>query len=966
MKCAYSQCPDFIETPQKCPKCKEVTYCCINCRTQDWYKGHQKACGLGKKNEKNRFEDLGEVLGTGSYGEVRLVKEKLTGKQFALKAINKISVGQDVDLNVIKREIAVQKDLNHPNIIKLESDFEDSEFIYMVLEYAENGSLFQEITEKERLSEDLARRYFIQIVGGISYLHDCQIVHRDIKPENILLDKDNNVKICDFGWSVKNEESRKTFCGTLDYMSPEMVLGQEYSYELDIWALGVLLYEILHGYSPFESAADTEKIQKIVNCRFKFDSAISENAKDLIQKMIQVKKETRIKLKDILSHPFFVGSQNLSNCLVNVGTCFRNYVANYGMDEGVVEEIKANECVVLFKKSGIREVVDINEIDRRIKRAKLVSKREGVEEEEKKKIEGGGKVLEMVRKLEGKDKGIEKDKGFERKKGEEFGSKVQKEIEKDGIEKAVGENKGIQERNAKNKGIGKGFDPDPRSERESPIRSEKVDRRDDEKSVGKKNNFVKTEIKNPSSAAKLEKAAVFKDSDSESEEDLVMKKFKEKFAKLVKEENNSVKQNPIEKPQESFENSFNSFEKPQESFENSFKSPKNFTKPPENQVFASAPSKFQFKSQLEDDQTSVTSKRLNEAELDSKISKISKEENIFSNLDSWIKAPIRKKRGANKKRPLEKPRDKSIDKTFEKFKEKFRDTPPPEAFPKEIKNSPQFKEKKEEIKNSPQFKEKKEEISSPNIYKLRILENMKKNEDSPEKSQEKAPIQKVSHENVFKFPAKKKGKLSGPSSPKFLSGSENESFVITEDIHEKACAIFNEKEIASVLKREKSLSPKPILKKKKSGSQSPLKKEKKKKVSINNKKLDYETQRELLEQRHEDFYTKLEKNWIEHDEVLEASDVSEHEVEMETKLNFEEYDHLLFNPPSVVSDIDGYERKIGMDNKRLQERKNELQAMILQVEKNNKAPIKVKKRKPKEKDGLLRWIGGLIGCSDRY
>ena len=150
-------------------------------------------------NSLNRYEDMKQVLGSGSYGEVKLVKNKTTNKLHAMKIVNKKSVEQEASLDIIIREISVHKELNHPNIIKLNDSFEDREFIYLIIEYAESGSLFQQVHEGQKLSEETARKYFLQTIIGIMYLHENHIVHRDIKPENILIDKNDNVKICDFG-----------------------------------------------------------------------------------------------------------------------------------------------------------------------------------------------------------------------------------------------------------------------------------------------------------------------------------------------------------------------------------------------------------------------------------------------------------------------------------------------------------------------------------------------------------------------------------------------------------------------------------------------------------------------------------------------------------------------------------------------------------------------------------------------
>ena len=199
MKCAYSLCKDIVTTPQKCPKCKLVTYCGTNCRSQDWYKNHSKVCGSVTANPQDDYIDMNKTLGSGSYGEVKLVKNKTTQKLSAMKVVNKKTLEQEACLDIVMREISIHKELNHPNIVKLHDSFSNNDSIFLILEYVECGTLFQEIHKNSKLNEQVAKNYFSQTLSGIIYLHDNQLVHRDIKPENILINKAGVVKICDLG-----------------------------------------------------------------------------------------------------------------------------------------------------------------------------------------------------------------------------------------------------------------------------------------------------------------------------------------------------------------------------------------------------------------------------------------------------------------------------------------------------------------------------------------------------------------------------------------------------------------------------------------------------------------------------------------------------------------------------------------------------------------------------------------------
>ena len=249
-------------------------------------------------------------LGSGSFGRVYLVSHNNTKKLFALKVIDKrkllISYGK---LDIIYNEINIHSKLDHENIIKLYNVHEDNENINIIMEYAENGNLYELISkEKNGLNEYKAFKYFIQVVNAVYYLHNNNIIHRDIKPENILIGNDNKLKLCDFGWAKElTLENRSTFCGTVEYMAPEIVGSENYDYSVDIWSLGILLYELLYGHSPFKASNTKNIIINIKTHELTYDDKnkkISKYCKDLIQKLLNSNPQKRLKIKDILEHPF--------------------------------------------------------------------------------------------------------------------------------------------------------------------------------------------------------------------------------------------------------------------------------------------------------------------------------------------------------------------------------------------------------------------------------------------------------------------------------------------------------------------------------------------------------------------------------------------------------------------------------------------------------------------------------------
>jgi len=286
-----------------------------------------------KKYNFNNFTKVIEgifpkQLGSGSFGRVFLVSHNETKELFALKTIEKRKIMMTYGkLDIIYDEINIHSKLYHQNIIKLYSVYEDDETINIILEYAKGGNLYQLIKdEKNGFSESKAFDYFIQVINAVYYLHSNNIIHRDIKPENILIGDDNKLKLCDFGWAKElTLENRSTFCGTMEYMAPEIVGSENYDYSVDIWSLGILLYEMLFGHSPFNGKDTNNIILNIKSHELNYDDTnkkISNSCKDLIQKLLNMNPQKRLKIKDILEHPFikkhskkFLSSKQLTNSI---------------------------------------------------------------------------------------------------------------------------------------------------------------------------------------------------------------------------------------------------------------------------------------------------------------------------------------------------------------------------------------------------------------------------------------------------------------------------------------------------------------------------------------------------------------------------------------------------------------------------------------------------------------------------
>ena len=259
------------------------------------------------------------TIGKGGYGKLYLAKNKKDKKEYAIKYVSKKKMQTvGVDSSIIKREIDIHIRITHPRIIKLMSYLEDRYNFYLAMEYAPKGTLYQLIQQKRGMCENESFYYFIQVASAIYFLHMNGYAHRDIKPENILLDGNGGIKLCDFGWCVNVAKGeRTTFCGTYEYMAPEMINDEFYDMGIDIWSLGVLLYEMLHGYSPFRAhkfVKDAKKAQveifiNIKNNNYTINKDISEECIDLIDKLLTTDTRKRIKIDELFRHPWVVNKE---------------------------------------------------------------------------------------------------------------------------------------------------------------------------------------------------------------------------------------------------------------------------------------------------------------------------------------------------------------------------------------------------------------------------------------------------------------------------------------------------------------------------------------------------------------------------------------------------------------------------------------------------------------------------------
>lgn len=256
-----------------------------------------------------RYE-VGRLLGQGTFAKVHYARNLETGMSVAIKIIDKEKVFKVGMIDQIKREISVMRLIRHPNVVELYEVMASKTKIYFVMEYAKGGELFNKVA-KGKLKEDVARKYFQQLISAVDYCHSRGVCHRDLKPENLLLDENGNLKVSDFGLSALAESKRQdgllhTTCGTPAYVAPEVINRKGYDgAKADIWSCGVILYVLLAGYLPFHDSNLMEMYRKIGKADFKFPNWFAPDVRRLVSKMLDPNPNTRISMAKIMESSWF-------------------------------------------------------------------------------------------------------------------------------------------------------------------------------------------------------------------------------------------------------------------------------------------------------------------------------------------------------------------------------------------------------------------------------------------------------------------------------------------------------------------------------------------------------------------------------------------------------------------------------------------------------------------------------------
>lgn len=312
-----------------------------------------KESGASNKDIREIY-DIGKTLGVGSFAIVKECVNKKTNEKFAVKIIDKKHIeGQEA---MIKSEVKVISQLQHPNIICLKEFYESERDIYLVTDLARGGELFDHIIEKGSFTEKDAANLVKQILEAVNYMHKKNIVHRDLKPENLLFkdkSEESPLMVTDFGLSKFTEPSSllNTSCGTPGYVAPEIISRRGHGIAVDLWSIGVITYVLLCGYQPFYGDDQAQLFKAILDADFVFDeeywSEISGDAKDFIKKLLVVNPAERMTCDQALQHKWLTNATNTS-VLENV----KKFNAKKTFKKAVQAVTAANQLKSLGNKKG--------------------------------------------------------------------------------------------------------------------------------------------------------------------------------------------------------------------------------------------------------------------------------------------------------------------------------------------------------------------------------------------------------------------------------------------------------------------------------------------------------------------------------------------------------------------------------------------------------------------------------------
>ncbi|CAL9202375.1 unnamed protein product [Musa hybrid cultivar] len=305
--------------------------------------------------------EVGRLLGKGTFAKVYYARNIRTSQSVAMKVIDKEKVLKVGLIDQIKREISVTRLVRHPNIVELYEVMATRSKIYFVLEYVKGGELFNKVAQG-RLKEDVARKYFQQLINAVDFCHSRGVYHRDLKPENLLLDDNGNLKISDFGLSALAESKRQdgllhTTCGTPAYVAPEVLNRKGYDgAKADIWSCGVILFVLMAGYLPFHDPNLIEMYRKIGKAEFRCPNWFPLDVRKLLSRILDPNPTSRISIAKIMGNPWFRKGLN--------GGLIRNGKGTQEIDQSDTnEDISSPDTNVSEERREMGKLANLNAFD---------------------------------------------------------------------------------------------------------------------------------------------------------------------------------------------------------------------------------------------------------------------------------------------------------------------------------------------------------------------------------------------------------------------------------------------------------------------------------------------------------------------------------------------------------------------------------------------------------------------------
>ena len=338
--------------------------------------------GLEPESKKTDFEKEREI-GKGGFGLVWKVIHKKTQKVYCIKVIKKEGIVQQKLVDQMNREIEIMYILNNPHCLRLKNHFEDDTNFYLVMPLASKGQLYRVLKKFRKFDERTAAQILRETISALQYLHSFKppIIHRDIKPENLLLNEGGRILLADYGWSNFNMEGdvRKTFCGTPEYIAPEMLLKKGHDTRVDIWSIGILMFELLSGYSPFVAKSNQELYQNIRRLKIQWPKDMPPLAKNLISKILKLNPADRPTFDEILNHQWFKQTKQIKPLLENKMKTIKDLLAFHmlnGCDDETLEKI--NKLLKLSGKdadnSNAKSIVENSHEKEEVTKKKIITK----------------------------------------------------------------------------------------------------------------------------------------------------------------------------------------------------------------------------------------------------------------------------------------------------------------------------------------------------------------------------------------------------------------------------------------------------------------------------------------------------------------------------------------------------------------------------------------------------------------